>query len=65
VPPPLAALAPHVRRPSVGIPGAFQEANLWASASETRTNLHYDARDNVLVVIAGVCVHSRRRRSCG
>ncbi len=60
VPPPLAALAPHVRRPSVGIPGAFQEANLWASASETRTNLHYDARDNVLVVIAGVRVHSRR-----
>ena len=32
------------------------EGNIWASATATRTNLHYDARDNILVVVAGAKV---------
>lgn len=52
-PPPAACLAPHLPPVPAALAAGFSEANLWASPRATHSSPHYDADDNVLLVLAG------------
>jgi len=58
VPAILSCLAKHMPVPSFAAGRDVAQVNLWMSVQQTMTNTHYDANDNVLLVVRG---HKRVR----